>query len=335
MIRRNALWLAAAALAGCGVPPGPFGYDPGPVPRPHELVLCPGSPPYSPDPENPYAPRPGARSRLVYHAWFPAGRLDCGFLDRIHSSPQPLKGGSGEVPGTTGLTLGPAASGALALGLTAPDPIPTDSTGASLTPSVGVFSTGLNLGPGAVFSVRATFRAPDGPHEPATATHSNAWAVGVAARTGNERDLGSEKRLGVTFRVRNQAAILNVQDAGAGGPLGSVPVPPEIYARIFGTAGAAPEPFTLELYVNRQTGKGVATLIPSYPSVRVEFDMRTFKAESGPAFTTAGASLANCCAPGKAVYVEVSDFRISQVFNRGFPPTIEPNIPRNPPIETH
>jgi hypothetical protein len=159
---------------------------------------------------------------------------------------------------------------------------------------------------------------------------TNAWAVAVVARTGDERDLTSEARLAVTFRVKNNAATLNVLEPS--GSRGSVPIPPDIYDRIFGTGGKPPEPFTLELFVDRRSGKGVASLIPSWPSVRVPFDLMTFGPQTGPQITAVGAALADCCAPGATVRVEVSDFRISQLFGRGYL-AIEPNVPQPPPIK--
>jgi hypothetical protein len=244
-----------------------------------------------------------------------------------------MKGGDAQVPGTTNITIGPAASGALLLGFTAPQPIPKDpTTKEDLTPSVGVFSTNLDLERDAVFLIQATFRAPNGPHLAPKGQDTNAWAVTIAARTGTEADLGKEERLGVTFKTKENSATLNVQETGASGALASVPIPQEVYDRVFGAGGATPQPFTLQLFVNRSTGTGVASLVPASPPVQIKFNMQHFGPQTGPIITAVGATLADCCSPGAPVSVEVSDFRIMQYFGRGWYPRFEPNVPKPPPI---
>jgi hypothetical protein len=292
--------------------------------------------PYIPTPTAPGTPVPGTSSQTVYHATFPNGSLECGILDRIHATTWPMKQGNGEVSGQTH-ALSVSEGGNVALELTAPDPVP-----AGQTPSIGVFSTGLNFGTGAILTVRATFHKPEGTRlPPASDDETNRWAVGVAVRTGDERDLGAHTRLGVTFQVRANGAVLNVLETDPAGThvnrLAQVPVPQEIVDKIFGIPGADPEPFTLQLFVDRQTGKGSASLIPSWPPVQAPFEMRNFKADRGPMITTAGAALANCCAWGDRVSVEVSDFEIVQAFRKERPapvvPNKEPNIPNPPPID--
>jgi hypothetical protein len=312
-----ALLLPFSLLAGCGTQ-GP-GY-----------VQCDSSQwDDAPSKTSPFAPTAGPRRnvpfRVVYHATFPGGALDCGYLDLIHATAQPLKEGDGQVADQSH-NLSASPSGKLKLSLTAPDSIPEKET-----PSVGVFSTDLNFGPGSVFTVRVTFQRPDGPRIPKTPDWTNAWAVGVAARTGDKEDLGSHKRLGVTLRFRDQDGILSVQESQLADNLpphnlGQFVIPQEYTDKLFSTSPLLS--FTLELHVNRQEGSGAATLtVPGVYSKQLLFDTRTFLKESGPSITTVGATLANCCAPGWNVNTEVHDFQIS-VLRRDV--KSEPNVPVRP-----
>jgi hypothetical protein len=280
--------------------------------------------------------------QTVYRATLPNGSLVCGYWDAIHSSPQPLKPGDGQVAGTTDIIHGPSGDGAFKLGLTAPGKIIVDANGDPIdTASVGLFSTGVHFGPNAVFSVRATFQNPCGPHLPPAAL-SNAWAVTIAAREGDENDLGKDQRLGVTFKVKNHVATLNVLETGADKPLATATVDPAIYAAIFGnpeTCGTPGKPFTLTLYVNRQNGSGVASLAgPAIeaahkPSLDLKFNMHLF-GSTGPVIETVGPTLANCCSEGGTVSVEVTDFEIKQLLRSPFGP-LEPNVRNPPPINPH
>ncbi len=241
-----------------------------------------------------HATKPTATSsvfRPVYRAKFPDASLSCCFWDRLHA----LEKGDGHVAGA--IPTFTEAHHTLALGITAPDPIPLDET-----PSVGIFSTGLNFGPGTVFAVRATFQRPNGPH-----IADQAWAVGLVARTGGKDDLGSETRLTTTFKVKGDSAVLNVQGITVK-PTGNE-ISKEVYDKI--VTEASHQPFTLELLVDRTTGKGIATLTSGRYALPLSFTMSKFQASSGPVITAVGATLANCCAPGKTATVEVTDFEIS------------------------
>lgn len=317
-----ALLLPLSILAGCNGHPHPY------------YVPCETSQVADrPEKTSPYAPRPPGRDdpyRLVYHATFPGGALDCGYLDLIHATGQPLEVGDGQVAGQFHETLA-SPGGKLKLSLTAPDPIP-----AKQTPSVGVFSTDLNLGPGSVFTVRARFQRPHGPRIPATPAWTNAWAVGVTAREGDKEDLGSHKRLGVTLRFKDQKGILNVVESQLGDGLPSqslnqFEIPQDVTDRLFGTTSVMS--FTLELHVNRQEGSGAATLtVPGVYAKQLLFATRTFLKDSGPPITAVGAALANCCTPGRNVNVEVHDFQIL-VPRRDRDVRGEPPIPNPPPVD--
>ena len=237
--------------------------------------------------------------KLAYHAIFPGGSLNC-FMDRIHSTPQALLRGDGQVAGqTSSSTVG---TQGIVLHLTTPDPIPLipgDPEGNTQTSSLGLFSTGLSFGPGTFFSTRATFVRPNGPFG------GKSWAVALNARTGDEDDLGTETRLNMTVRFKAGAATLNAFEAGDS--RGSVPVPTTTYGAIVSSS----QPFTLELMVSRITGKGAAILttagaVPLY----LKFTLSTFGSTSGPTISTIGPALANCCAAGKTASVELTDFQV-------------------------
>lgn len=268
--------------------------------------------------------------QTVYHETFPKGALDSGYTDSIHDTPQPLKFGDAgpAAQGTYGEA--PAADGALSLTVTAPHDIP-----AGQTPSAGVFSIRLPFGLRSIFVARATFQNLDGKIFPAASPDiTNAWAVGIAARTGDEQDLATETRMGLTFRVTDQAnalAKLSVQDSGAASALHKEDVREDIATNIFGKK----QPFTLELSVNRQTCMGTGTLTTADAKPQTfSFRLHSFLANSGETITAVGPILANCCAPKGRVYAEVSDFQILvPLHGRGS--ATEPNVPNPPPINPH
>jgi len=243
---------------------------------------------------------PGAPAlQLAYHATFTGGSLDC-FMDRIRPTPQALQKGDGQVPGETVSFTG--GTQGLVLGLTAPSPIPPipgHAADDTQTPSVGVFSTGLNYGPGTFFSARATFKAPNGPFG------DGAWAVGLNARTGGKDDLWSEHRLNVTLKFKKGAASLNVFDDGASA--GTSPVPAGFYKSIISSS----QPFTIELIVNRMPGLGAAILTTAGAApVTLQFALKNFGPKSGPVVNAIGPALATCCVEAMPLSVELTDFQI-------------------------
>jgi hypothetical protein len=197
----------------------------------------------------------------------------------------------------------------LLLAITAPGTIPKDKT-----PSVGVFSTNLDFGPGSVFSAQATFQKPTGPFD-----DPRAWAPGsVAARTGTQDDLKSEARLNVAVRLKGATASLNLTEIDkinedSFRQLGNVRIEGELYDWIF----VKKNTYTIGLSVDRTTGKTSATLTGGTSKLALgPVDLTTFLANSGPTITAVGPTLANCCVPGAKVTVLVSDFRISQPSRR-------------------
>jgi hypothetical protein len=154
---------------------------------------------------------------------------------------------------------------------------------------------------GSVLSVRATFGAPAGPHAPGTQ-----FAATVGVRTGDDRDLFAEARTAATLQVRANAARLNV--VGAAQPLNLANMPQQVYDAIFDPI--EPQPFTLEILVDRVAGTGEAMLKVGDWVVSAPFKSAVFQAASGPAITAAGVSIAVASGAGETATVRVDDFQI-------------------------
>jgi len=240
--------------------------------------------------------RDGMTLHLVYESTFPKAPAGCCLLDKIHPAPVQLAQGDSH----TALSVS-ADPNSGALNLVAPTPIPEDPPGTAKTPSVGLFATDLHFGQGAVFSARATYRNPRGP------LSGMAWAVGLTARVGGVDDLYDLTRLSVTLRARKGSASMNV-------PIGAVVTTTPASADLGGRYDAIyvqKQPFTVGMHVDRTSGKGVATLETSgFDPLVLEFEMTDFKKGSGPEITAIGPALADCCAAGADVSVDVTDFQI-------------------------
>ena len=229
----------------------------------------------------------------------------CIVVDSLHTDPKALQPGRGDA-GETAAWIGK--SDALRMELKAPNPLqPYDAT-SSKTPSMGIFKTGQNFGPGTHFSTSATFRHPEGRMD------GPAWTVVVVARTGNAPDLMNLGRLQLSLRVRN-GVHLRVQegpDAPNAGPIPGAATPD------FGPGDTAykeiyleHKPFTLRLDVDRKSGKGIATLTTATQEFPIPFEMGLFKKDQGAPLTTVGVAIANNI-PGETVAVEVTDIMIAR-----------------------
>jgi hypothetical protein len=165
--------------------------------------------------------------------------------------------------------------------------------------SVGVFATeNVNFGPGTVFEARATFIKPVGPH-----ASTDIWAMVVGARTGDNDDLFSETRVGVSLQVRGTSLRFNSPGGGPGTDL-----PPEVYNEIFSPTD--PQPFTLELLVDRVNGAGKVSIKVGDRVFSRAVTFPAFPATSGPAITAVGPSLGIVSAPGQPASVHLREFRI-------------------------
>ena len=222
----------------------------------------------------------------------------CIVRDSLHTVPQALQPGQG---GAEESAVWIAKPDALRMELKAPRPLQPN------TPSMGIFKTDQNFGPGTHFSVSATFRSPEGRMD------GPAWTVVVVARTGKAPDLSSLGRLQLSLRVRN-GVHLRVQEganAPSAGPIGPTDKdfgPTDIaYKEIY----VEHKPFTLRLDVNRKSGTGVGTLTTATQVISIPFEMGLYKKDSGPALTTVGTAMANNI-PGETVSVEVTDIMIAK-----------------------
>lgn len=223
----------------------------------------------------------------------------CIVIDSLHTNPKALQPGQG---GAEESATWIAKPDALQMELKAPSPLQPN------VPSMGIFKTGQNFGPGTHFSVSATFRHPEGRMD------GPAWTVVVVARTGDAPDLMNLGRLQLSLRVRN-GVHLRVQEGPDAQSAGQIPgaaapdfMPSDIaYKEIY----LEHKPFTLRLDVNRKSGKGIATLTTATQEYPIPFEMGFFKKDQGPPLTAVGTAIANNM-PGETVSVEVTDLMIAK-----------------------
>jgi hypothetical protein len=169
-------------------------------------------------------------------------------------------------------------------------------------PAESLWATPVNFGPGSVVRLRATYRAPVGP------LPGGGFAIGIVARTGGKDDLPTETGIAVTvnvrpgFLVRFGAANGNVDPA-------RVVLPDDVKNAIFSTTD--PQPFTIDLTIDRIHGTATAKLMVIDQVFTVPFVLSDFLANSGPVITAVGPGIAvNSNAPGGTASVHVRDFRI-------------------------
>ena len=243
------------------------------------------------------APKAGPKPH--YQSTFPKTPAGCCLLDRLPHRPKHLAEGranEGEIanadPNSGILTLE-------APGTIEDDPVTKEPK----TASVGLFRTGLNYGPGAKFSLRATFRRPEGP------LNSLAWSVGVTARDGGLGDRYDAKRVSATLRIRKGGAMLNIGGGADPGDRDPAKDIGELYGSIFN--GDQSQPFTLELQVDRTVGRGTVSLIKD-GTVRHTLKFKLEDKLKDTRFTTVGATLADCCVPGAKMSAELKDFQVWQ-----------------------
>lgn len=238
------------------------------------------------------APPSSAELRLAYHASFPNGSLDPS-VDQLNVGPME--------PGDTGIagsnpTFTPL-PGEILISIHRPADLSPD-----LTPAMGLWATPVDFGPGSVSRIRATFIAPVGP------LPSGGFAIGVNAKTGDKNDLLADTRIAVTVNVRPDFVVR------FGVPFGSVeparvPLPQAVKDAMFSTTD--PQPFTIEVTIDRKEGKGTAKLLVIDQVFTVPFVLSEFLADGGPAITAVGPGIAvNPNAPGQTASVHVREFRI-------------------------
>jgi hypothetical protein len=230
--------------------------------------------------------------QLVYQASFPNGSLDSS-LDKLGIGPM--------LPGDTGIAnSNPTIEkrpGEIFLSISRPVDLSAD-----LTPAMGLWATPVEFGPGSVSRYSSTFIAPKGP------LPGGGFAIGMNAKTGNQNDLTTDTRIAVTVNVRPDFVVRFGVPFGAAEPA-RVPLPQDVKDAMFSTTD--PQPFTIELTVDRVLGKGMAKLMIIDQVFSVPFDLSDFLKDGGPAITSVGPGLAvNPNAPGQTASVRVRDFRI-------------------------
>lgn len=236
-----------------------------------------------------------AELNLAYLASFPKGSL-VPSLDQLNVGAMQV--GPTLIPNTNPTFT--KLPGEILVGITRPIDLSPD-----IIPSASIWATPVDFGPGSISRIRATFMAPVGPY-----ATTGGFAIGLVAKTGGKDDLGdSEPKIAVTLNVRpNQLVRLQV-------PFGSVEtrntvLPQTVKDAIFSTTD--PQPFTIELTIDRREGTGTAKLmvidqVISLPS----FHLADFLADGGPTITAMGPGIAvNANGAGQTASVHVREFRI-------------------------
>jgi hypothetical protein len=160
----------------------------------------------------------------------------------------------------------------------------------------------VDFSPGSVSRISATFIAPTGP------LPGGGFAIGVNAKTGNQDDLSTDTRIAVTVNVRPDFLVRFGVPFGSAEPA-RVVLPQAVKDAMFSTTD--PQPFTIELTVDRVQGTGMAKLMVIDQVFSVPFVLSEFLKDGGPAITAVGPGLAvNSNAPGQTASVRVRDFRI-------------------------
>lgn len=230
--------------------------------------------------------------RLAYLASFPHGSLDSS-VDHLGVGPM--------VPGDPLISdSNPTVSalpGEILVSIHRPLGLSSD-----LIPSESVWATPVHFGAGSVVRISATFRAPIGP------LSTGGFAIGLVARTGAKDDLASETRVATTLNVRPGFLVrLNVP-FGSTVPTAMV-LPTAVRDQIFSTS--SPQPFTLNLTIDRVNGTGKSELKVGDNVFTLHFVLADFVADGGPTITAVGPGVAvNSNGPGQTASVHVREFRI-------------------------
>ena len=230
--------------------------------------------------------------QLAYSASFPNGSLKPS-LDRLNAGP--MVPGDPLIPDSNPTVS--AAPGAVVISIHRPLGLSPDQI-----PSESIFAP-VSFGPGSVVRIKATFIAPVGPY-----ATTGGFAIGLGGRTGGKDDLANETRVFATVNVRpNQLVRFQI-------PFGAVEdrntvLPQAVKDAIYSTTD--PQPFTVELTIDRKQGKGTAKLTVIDQFFSLDFTLEDFLAGSGPTITNVGPGVAvNANGPGQTASVHIRDFRI-------------------------
>ena len=204
-----------------------------------------------------------AELKLAYLATFPNSSLKPS-VDRLNAGP--MQPGDTLIPNSNP-TFEPS-PGEIRIGITRPVDLSPD-----LIPAAGLWATPVNFGPGSVSRIKATYIAPVGP------LPGGGFAIGINAKTGGKDDLATDIRIAVTINVRPGFLVrLNVP-FGSTEPTNMV-LPQAVRDAIFSTTD--PQPFTLELTMDRTNGTGNAKLTVGDQVFSLPFILSDFLADGGP-----------------------------------------------------
>ena len=230
---------------------------------------------------------------LTYLASFPGGSLEPS-LDKLNLGP--MVAGDPLIPDSDPTVS--AGNGDVIVSIHRPIGVSPDDI-----PSESIYATPVNFGPGSVVRLKATFIAPVGPY-----ATTGGFAIGMGARTGAKDDLSTETRVFATVNVRpNQVVRFQI-------PFGSVEtrtttLPQAVKDAIYSTTD--PQPFTIELTIDRIKGTGTAKLMVIDQVFTLTFTLADFLKDGGPTITAVGPGIAvNSNGPGQTASVHVRDFRI-------------------------
>lgn len=232
--------------------------------------------------------------RLAYLASFPNGSLEPA-LDKLGIGP--MQPGDPLIPDSNPTVS--ALDGEVLLSIhrplgLSPDEIPAES----------IFARPVAFGPGSVVRIRATFIAPVGPY-----ATTGGFAIGLGARIGAKDDLPLEPRVFTTVNVRPNQLVRFQVPFGSAEPRNTI-LPQDVKDAIFSETD--PQPFTIELIIDRKEGTGTAKLmVIDQVFALPPFPLSDFLADGGPTITAVGPGIAvNSNGAGQTASVHVRDFRI-------------------------
>jgi len=231
--------------------------------------------------------------QLAYLASFPNGSLEPA-LDKLNAGP--MVPGDPLIPGSNPTVS--AAPGGIEVSIHRPIGLSPDDI-----PSESVFAP-VDFGPGSVVRISATFIAPVGPY-----ATTGGFAIGLGARTGGKDDLATETRVFTTINVRPNQVVRFQVPFGAVEPTNTA-LPQDVKDAIFSTTD--PQPFTIEMTIDRNLRKGTVKLMVIERVFTLEFTLADFVADGGPTITAVGPGIAvNSNGPGQTASVRIREFRIN------------------------
>jgi hypothetical protein len=246
--------------------------------------------------------------QLVYHATFANGSLESG-VDPLGIGALKF-GDSGEVginPSWTPIKGDYLVTFTRPSSLTGQTPV-----------VVGLDAKPVSFDVGSVVGLRATFVAPAGPHGSA-----DVWAFVVGASTEGSNPIIFNPSVGATLQIRGTTARFNTP--GSSTPATFPNIPQAVYDAIFDPID--PQPFTLELLVDRKAGRGEASLKVGEAVFSRTYQFAVFKADSGPAIAAVGARAAIVNSSGHPVSVRVRDFQVFASKRNAGAATVDPLCP--------